>query len=62
MWQLQRAAGVLGGVALVGSALVTGLLAQGPSVVTALWLLMDSGHPTACWAPRGDDAEFLGSL
>ena len=62
MWQLQRAAGVLGSGALLGSALVIGLLAQGPSVVTALWPLMDSGHRTACWAPWGDDAEFLGSL
>lgn len=43
---------------LWGSALVIGVLAQGPSAVTAPWLPVDSGHPFSVPGHLWDDAEF----
>ena len=41
-----------------GSALVIGVLAQGPSAVTAPWLPVDSGHPFSVPGHLWNDAEF----
>ena len=45
-------------MALWGPALVIGVLAQGPSEVTAPWLPVDSGHPFSVVGHLWDDAEF----